>query len=96
MTCSPSPPPLPSCYRNYEDLLAQGRTWEQSGEYSRAIDFYLQLTTQNCQDQDLLQDTWEKVGEEGRRWGGGVDTVGAHSVTDKNAVVDMTTLKCLL
>ena len=42
-------------------LLGQGRTWEQSGEYSRAIDFYLQLTTQNCQDQDLLQDTWEKA-----------------------------------
>ena len=33
-------------------------------------------------------------GEEGG--GGGVYTVGAHSVTDKNAVVDMTTLKCLL
>ena len=81
------PSPLPSCYRNYEDLLAQGRTWEQSGEYSRAIDFYLQLTTQNCQDQDLLQDTWEKVG---------IYTVGGNSVTDEDAVVDMTTRNCSL
>ena len=72
------PPPLPSCCRNYEDLLAQGRTWEQSGEYSRAIDFYLQLTTQNCQDQDLLQDTWEKVG---------ICTVGANSQPHKADLV---------
>ena len=35
--------------------------WEQSGEYSTAIDLYLQLTTQNCSDNELLQNTWEKV-----------------------------------
>ena len=35
--------------------------WEQSGEYSTAIDLYLQLTTQNCSDNELLQKTWEKV-----------------------------------
>ena len=48
--------------RNYEELLSQGRMWEQNGEYGTAIDLYLELTTQNCSDNDLLQTTWEKVG----------------------------------
>ena len=50
--------------RNYEELLSQGRMWEQSGEYSTAIDIYLELNTQNCSDSDLLQNTWEKVGND--------------------------------
>ena len=34
--------------------------WEQNGEYSTAIDLYLQLNTQNCSDNEVLQNTWEK------------------------------------
>lgn len=48
--------------RSHEDLLHQGAIWEQSGEHSRAIDVYTQLTAQNCPDVQLLQATWEKVG----------------------------------
>ena len=49
------------CCRNYEELLSQGSMWEQNGEYSHAIDLYLQLNTQNCSDLSLLIKTWEKV-----------------------------------
>ena len=48
-------------YRNYRDLLSQALTWEQNGEYSRAIELLLQLTTQNCDDHDVLQQSWEKA-----------------------------------
>ena len=47
--------------RSYNDLLSQARTWEQSGEHSRAIDVYLQVTSSNCPDHDVLQDSWEKA-----------------------------------
>lgn len=47
--------------RNYDDLLAQANTWEQNGEYTRAIDFYLQLNTDNCNSQDILLKSWNKV-----------------------------------
>jgi intraflagellar transport protein 172 len=46
---------------SYRDLLSQARTWEQSGEHSRAIDVYLQVTSSNCPDHDVLQDSWEKA-----------------------------------
>ena len=49
-----------SC-RSYRDLLSQARAWEQSGEHSRAIDTYLQVTSANCPSQDVLQDSWEKA-----------------------------------
>lgn len=51
----------PCLYRNYNDLLLQARTWEQNGEHSRAIDMYLQVTSTNCPNQDVLQDSWEKA-----------------------------------
>ena len=54
---------LHSYCRNYEDLLAQARTWEQSGEFSRSIDCYLQLTTQNCGNEDVLVKVWVKAVE---------------------------------
>ena len=47
--------------RSYRDLLSQARTWEQSGEHSRAVDVYLQVTSSNCPDPDVLQDSWEKA-----------------------------------
>lgn len=51
-------------FRNYQDLLSQALTWEKSGEYSRTIDFLLKLTVENCDDHDVLQQSWSKV-----RWG---------------------------
>lgn len=48
-------------YRNYDDLLSQAHTWEQNGEYPRAIDFYLQLNTDNCTNQDILLKSWNKA-----------------------------------
>ena len=47
--------------RNYQDLLLQGETWERSGEYSRAVEMFLQVTVNNCDDQELLIQAWNKV-----------------------------------
>ena len=47
--------------RNYDDLLSQANTWEQNGEYTRAIDFYLQLNTDNCSNEDICLKSWNKV-----------------------------------
>jgi len=52
--------------RNYEELVSQGRLWEQSGEHKHAIDTYLQLNTQNCPDKEILQEYWDKVRVLGR------------------------------
>ena len=49
-------------YRNYEDILLQASTWEDGGEYSRAIETLLQLTVNNCDNQQVLINTWTKVG----------------------------------
>ena len=59
---------LHNSFRNYEELLSQGSMWEQSGEHSHAIDLYLQLTSQNCSDQTLLTNTWEKVCSQKGPW----------------------------
>ena len=48
-------------FRNYQDLLSQAKTWENSGEYSRAVSTYLLLTVQNCDNQDILIQSWNKV-----------------------------------
>lgn len=42
-------------------MLTQGRLWEQSGEHGHAIDTYLQLNTQNCPHEEILQEYWEKA-----------------------------------
>ncbi|XP_019854623.1 PREDICTED: intraflagellar transport protein 172 homolog isoform X2 [Amphimedon queenslandica] len=47
--------------KNYQDLLSQAKTWESSGEYSRAISTYLLLTVQNCENQDILIQSWNKA-----------------------------------
>ncbi|KAL5460471.1 hypothetical protein EMCRGX_G033922 [Ephydatia muelleri] len=49
--------------KGYEDLLSQAKTWEQSGEFSRAVDCYLQLTTQNCGSEEVLVKVWAKAVE---------------------------------
>ena len=46
------------------DLMAPGRMWEESGEFSKAIDAYLKVTARDTHDHDLLEEVWEKaVGE---------------------------------
>ena len=52
---------VPLYSRNYQDLLSQANTWEENGEYIRAIEMLLQLTVNNCDNKDLLMETWTKV-----------------------------------
>ena len=44
-----------------QDLLSQGRSWEQNGEYSRAISTYLSITLQHSNDHSLLKKIWTKA-----------------------------------
>ena len=39
----------------------QGRQWEQSGDYSRAVDCYLRLDTGQTRDPATLAAAWTKV-----------------------------------
>ena len=45
------------------DLMAPGRMWEESGEFSKAIDAYLKVRAQDTHDHDLLEEVWEKAVE---------------------------------
>ncbi len=47
--------------RSYNELLSQARSWEQSGEYLQAVNFYLRLNSSNCPDRQVLLQSWEKV-----------------------------------
>jgi intraflagellar transport protein 172 len=46
---------------NYQDIISQAKTWENNGEYKRAIEMYLQLTTQNCENKEVLIQNWYKA-----------------------------------
>lgn len=47
--------------RSKDDLLSPAKTWEQSGDYKRAIDAYLKITVQQNSDYDFLVTCWDKV-----------------------------------
>ncbi|XP_062507829.1 intraflagellar transport protein 172 homolog isoform X2 [Corticium candelabrum] len=49
--------------KSKDDLLSPAKTWEQSGDYHRAIDAYLKITVQQNSDYDFLVNCWEKAVE---------------------------------
>jgi len=46
-----------------QDLMAPGKMWEESGDYSKAIDAYLKITSAHTQDLEYLEEIWEKAVE---------------------------------
>lgn len=47
------------CFRGAEGLLDQAREWEQSGEYSRAVECYLKVKDDS--NAALMEKCWMKV-----------------------------------
>lgn len=47
------------CVRGAEGLLEQAREWEQSGEYARAVEFYLKVKDDS--NAALVEKCWMKV-----------------------------------
>lgn len=47
--------------RGSESMIQQAREWESSGEYARAVECYLKVTTELTNDKDLLSKCWMKV-----------------------------------
>lgn len=47
------------CSSGVEGLLEQAREWEQSGEYSRAVEFYLKVKDDS--NGALVEKCWMKV-----------------------------------
>ena len=48
-------------YSGADALVGQAKEWEASGEYSRAVDCYLKVTTQQTNDDKVLVACWTKV-----------------------------------
>ncbi|WAR22903.1 IF172-like protein [Mya arenaria] len=46
--------------RGSESMISQAREWESSGEYARAVECYLKVTTELTNDKDLLVKCWLK------------------------------------
>eukprot|EP00854_Cymbomonas_tetramitiformis_P006568 gene6568-7868_t len=44
-----------------DNILARAKMLERSGEYSRAIDCYLEMTKEVTSDMDMLEDVWENA-----------------------------------
>ncbi|XP_070555163.1 intraflagellar transport protein 172 homolog [Ptychodera flava] len=49
--------------RGADALVNQAKEWEASGEYARAIECYLKVTTKQTQDAGLLEQCWRKATE---------------------------------
>ena len=47
--------------RTTEELVAPAKTWEQNGDYSRAVNAYMKITVQQSSDYDFLAHCWKKV-----------------------------------
>lgn len=50
---------LPVGFRGVEGFLEQAREWEQSGEYSRAVEYYLKVKDDS--NTALMENCWMKV-----------------------------------
>ena len=50
-------------YSGSDGFLAQGRKWEESGEYQRAVECYLKVDTQVTRDMNTLSTAWTKAAE---------------------------------
>ena len=46
-----------------DGLLGQGRKWEESGEYQRALECYLKIDSSNVKDVNVLSAAWTKAAE---------------------------------
>lgn len=44
-----------------EQIYNSAKTWEESNNYARAIDGYLQITEHHSQDFTFLEDVWERA-----------------------------------
>lgn len=42
-------------------MVRQAREWESSGEYARAVECYLKVTTNLTDDRNVLEKCWMKV-----------------------------------
>lgn len=42
-------------------MVRQAREWESSGEYARAVECYLKVTTNLTDDRNVLERCWMKV-----------------------------------
>lgn len=48
-------------YSGIEAMVRQAREWESSGEYARAVECYLKVTTNLTSDMNVLEKCWMKV-----------------------------------
>lgn len=46
-----------------EAMVRQAREWESSGEYARAVECYLKVTTNLTDDRNVLEKCWMKAGD---------------------------------
>ena len=44
-------------------MVQQAREWESSGEYARAVECYMKITTSLTSDQGVMEKCWMKVGQ---------------------------------
>lgn len=44
-----------------EEIYNSAKTWEESNNYSRAIDGYLEITESHSQDAQFLEEVWERA-----------------------------------
>ncbi|GFY01521.1 intraflagellar transport protein 172 homolog [Trichonephila clavipes] len=49
--------------RDVQQLYEQASSWEESGQYQKAIDRYLQITPSNTKDYDFIEKCWVKAAE---------------------------------
>jgi intraflagellar transport protein 172 len=44
-----------------EEIVASAKLWEESRDWRKAIDTYLEITKEHFQNADILQEIWEKA-----------------------------------
>ncbi len=44
-----------------EEIYNSAKTWEESNNFSRAIDGYLEITEHHSQDPQFLEEVWERA-----------------------------------
>lgn len=52
---------LQNDFSGIEAMVRQAREWESSGEYARAVECYLKVTTNLTDDRNVLEKCWMKV-----------------------------------
>ncbi|XP_054716571.1 intraflagellar transport protein 172 homolog [Uloborus diversus] len=49
--------------RDSQHLFEQASSWEETGQYQKAIDRYLQISPSNCNEFDFIEKCWVKAAE---------------------------------